>query len=232
MKIIKQKSTQIIMLPHEQLPFEMLANRKYFELLIQRYSFGQVDQIRDPNGTMSSLLFSNGLYHVESSPDVAIQRLSVESRKVVIAIEGATSYAEKMWGEIREALHVVTPTNDNNDLTPVLVTNESEIMAHLDFPAGAFFSSPFDDFFQKEVIEKTSSSLATSHIGSSGVSFSIDYVPETDMPNDRRINLVRKEFNIKTAIGYPVNDQIYSSSGPISTDVHIDLLQHLEKILK
>jgi hypothetical protein len=231
MKIIKQKSTQIILLPHEQLPFAVLTNKKYAELFIQRYSFGRLDPIQDPTGTLSGLMFSNGLYQVKDSSDVAT-RLVIEDRKVVIAMEGATSCAEKMWGEIREALQALTPTNDSDYLTPVFVTNESEIMAHLDFPASALFSSPLDAFFQKEIIKKTSTSLATSHIGSSGVSFSIDYVPETDMLNDRRISLVRKEFNIKTAIGYPVNDQIYSSSGPISTDVHVELLQHLEKILK
>jgi hypothetical protein len=231
MKIIKQKSTKIILLAHEQLPFAVVTNKKYAELFIQRYSFGRLDPIQDPTGNPSGLMFSNGLYQVKDSPVVAV-RLVIEDRKVVISMEGATDYAEKMWEELREALQAMTLTKDSDFLSPVFVTNESDIMAHLDFPADSLFSSPIASLFQKEIIKKTSSSFITSHIGSSGVSFSIDYLPETDMLNDRRISLVRKEFNIKSAIGYPMNDQVYSSSGPISTEDHIELLKYLEKKLK
>lgn len=231
MQIIKQKSSQIILLRHEELPFALLTNGKYAQMFMQRYNFSRIDPIQDPSGAVSGLLFSNGLYE-EDGTEFAITRLIVENRKVTISIEGASSYVEKMWEQIREALLVLIQTDDKDYLKPILISNESELLVILDFPASNLFSSPVTKFFQEKVVESTSSNFATSHIGSSGINFSIDYTPKTDQLNDRRINLVRKEFSIKTAVGYPVSDQVYSSAGPIDIDTHIQLLQRLEDDLK
>lgn len=232
MEIIKQKSSQIILLPHEQIPFALLANKKYTEIIIQRYSFGQVNAMQDPNGALVNFMFSNGLYQAENSPSVAINRLMIEERKVTITIEGNTNIAELIWGELRQALCALATNESPDFLVPILVANESDIMVHLDFVPDALFSSPLNNFVQRELVEKTSSELATSHITSPGASFTVDYMPETKMLNDRRINITRKEFTIKIAIGYPADQQIYSSSAPLSTDVHVTLLQQLDNNLK
>lgn len=231
MEILKHKSTQIILLPHQQLPFVELANRKHVEAFAARYGFNDGVTLQDQNGDTTGLLFNNGLYLIDTK-EISFTRLIIEERKVTITFEGPTVCAERIWLEIRESLKDLVDTEDDNFLTPVLVSNESEIMSHLDFQGNKLYSKSLYAFLQKDLVEVSSSDNAVANLGTMTVSFAIDYIPENKMLNDRRINLVRKDFSLQTAVGYPADEQIYISKGPISSDIHIELLQKLEEKLK
>ncbi len=229
MKILNQKISQIVLLQHDQLPFLKLLNTKNVSTLVSKYRFSGFQPVQDTDGNIVGINFGAGLFLTDQKTELAIARLAIEARRIIIEVEGTSADAVAFFRELRTFLAELAASNDENFLKPILVAEESEITASLNFPADKLISPNFYNFVQANVIAQGSNELAKASLGSITTSFQIDYTPNDDSLSKRRITLNRKDFLLQSAIGHPLSDRVFQSKAPFDTKTHIELLSDIEK---
>jgi hypothetical protein len=155
----------------------------------------------------------------------------VEDRKFSIKIDGSSEDANEFFKSLTAVLAELAQTDKPDYLEPVLIAEESEIIAHLDFAADSLVSPSYLGFINSAVNDEANSETAEADIKLSSFTFRLEFTPRDKSLKERRITLSPKEFVVQPRIGTPLTDQIYYSKAPFRTNTHIALLEELEKRL-
>lgn len=234
MKILRSRSTKIVLVKQNQIPITKAANTKYVNDLVKIHSFAAVNQLQDPaTGNLLGINFNNGLYVTESGREISIENLTIESRKINIQVESSSESADAFYDIVKKYLFNLAEITQEDFLVPVVAVDETELISELQFFPHDLFSKLLYEQISDNLLTKASNEIANARLGTAAISFALDYDPiDFALVSDNRLNITRKEFGIQVAAGYGVEDRVYASKAPLSTEKHIQFLEDLERILK
>jgi hypothetical protein len=234
MNILKQKASQIILVQHNQIPFLQLLNAKNVQDFITKFKFTGGNPVQDANGTIQGLAFNIGLLDTGSGQEVPIVQIVIEVRRMILEIEGSSSDLAILFGQIRDFLREIAKSDEEDFLEPIVVSNDSEIIVHLEFAFDRLINPKLHDFVRDDILSEAAQQfeqLAETSLDAVNLNFQIHYRAKDNSLNERRISLSRKEFFIQSAIGYPLSDCNYYSKAPMDSETHIQTLQKLEELM-
>jgi len=232
MEIQQQRSTLIVLVQFNQIPLSKFINPENLRSFNARYKFASIEPVQDPaTGNFPAINLITGLYNTKEAYEIAISRLGVEERKIVIHMDGPSEHAHNFFNELRTFLAGLAGVDDKDYLSPIILTEESEIISQLNFPIQKLIAPKLQDFAFNSIVEMANLEVADASIGSISVEFKIDYLPKDNLLNERRITLARKDLVLQLAVGHRIEEQIYASKAPFDTNTHIQILAELEKTI-
>lgn len=227
MKVQKYTITQIRLVRFGEIPINKLANQKYLKILAEKYGFGKA-QIKEDNVGEPVVRFQNGLFPYRDD-DYVINKLTIESRKIINAIDGPSEISDQWFQDFRTFLVDMSGDIREKFLEPILVSEESEVVVKLELFFNELFSNPFNEFIKSDVIEKFQSEIADVSISPEGFVFNVDYREKDENLGKSRISLTNKEFIIAPQPGSLLPEKMYYSKAPVGTQDHIELLTIFEQ---
>lgn len=228
MEVKSTRISQVVLVRFDEIPLQKLAQPDHLASLTELYGFGQVNVGASSEGKML-LMAENGLFKSDGE-EYAVSRLIIEERKIqLVGIEGTSLEANKMMGELREHFAMVAGRESRKFLEPIVVAEDSEVIARLDFPYQALLSEGFLAFVDSDLSEATLNAYAETELKFAQLLYYVDYQVTDPALSDFRIGLSRKEFRLEPRRGYPLSEQVYYSKAPVSTDIHLKLLSKLER---
>ncbi|MBN2117906.1 MAG: hypothetical protein JW730_15120 [Anaerolineales bacterium] len=232
MKLLRSESTKIVLVRQNQIPIVKIANPKYVNDLVKLYSFAAVNQLQDPGTGNFGINFNNGIYVVDGK-EIAIEGLTIETRKIIIQMEGSSEDAEAFYNIVKKYLSDLVEIHQEDLLVPVIVVDETVLISELKFSPHKLFSNILYNQVSENLLARASNEISTTRLGNLALTFHLDYEP-IDFPllADNRLSLSRKEFSIQVAPGYGVNDRVFITKAPLNTNNHIEFLKDLETVLE
>lgn len=228
MDTLNTKITYVVLVHFNELPMQKLAANQNVEKFSKAFGFRQAEVRQDNTRNLVGFLFRSGLFNSSDGGQVAIKRLELEDRKLIIEMEGNSDQAAEFYSYLVSNFADLAERTHENFLEPILVAFESEIIAHLFFPVTNLLSQDYLQFIQTEAVEKIGSEYGNVRIIPATIAFDVDVLVKDTYLSDHRIALTRKEFSVQPAVGHPIEEQIYISKAPVDTQTHVKLLEHLE----
>ncbi len=229
MKLKKIFAHRVILVDHDQIPMSALITQTNIVRLKESLNFGNVE-VGQNTAAEFLIRLTGGL--LQSGTEISkIIELVINERKITMNVEGTTQDLERILDKLYSLLAEVAGDNSQKFLQPLIVTDESEIVAQLDFDFENLLAKSFNEFISNEFIEKAKIDLAEVIVWPRELRFELDYMPKTSMLKERNIQISKKEFIISPRPGFPLSERIFFSKAPVRTDMHISLLETLEKRL-
>ncbi len=226
MNIIKMNSSLISLFEFDKIPNLRLINPLVSSQFQNRFKFNAVE-IKPNQQNQPIIEYSLGFYG-ENTDQSVIKRIGIEERKILIELEGRTSQAKGLLEEVCNFLKEIS--SYEGELDPIVQSNESIIITRMDFHASKLVDSKFMEFISRRVTEESNSDKGKAVANVFNVLFRIDYDVFDEKLKDYRITLSRKEFSLGPRDGSPLDEQIFISKAPVSTESHIKLLEEIESI--
>lgn len=226
--IIKRTSIhQIQIFKNDEVPFWRLCQPSPIEALRSIFNFNEMEVGLSSPPARPALTAQMGSF-VEGSLRAPIMRLVVEDRRVLLDIEGNSDDAEKVLSRLRTFLIELSENQDPEFLTPIISTQESEVIARLEIDPDDLIAPFLRKFMQSQATTDVQYSFAKGTIALAQVVFDVNYREEGTVLDDRRVTLSRKQFLIGPREGFRPEERMYYSKAPISTQAHLRLLKGLE----
>jgi hypothetical protein len=231
MDIISQKITYIALVRLNEIPLPKLFMRHYQDLLVNTMKFASIEALQNPSGEkLVAIRFLNGLYDRENGGAIIINSVQVEERKMIITMEGLSQDAEECYYKLAEIYSEISGIKRENYLKPILISQESEIVAKLNFPFSKLISNTLLEYAENEATSHATLEIADAIIKPMSIKFKIDYIENSPKLKDHNITLSSKDFIIGSAVGYPTDEQVFYCKGPFNSNTHVKILADIEKI--
>jgi hypothetical protein len=227
MDIIFSSIHHILLFKFDEIPLARLIQRATLAQLTALFEFSEVN-VSENNQVVNAI---NGVCKDEFG-DHPLNRLVIEERRILIDLVGSTRDADRMTIQVKAFLANLAGRADENFLTTIVKSEESEIIAKLNFTSEKLFAPELLRFLQEKAEQAFSYDFAQAVITPAPIPFLVQFRTDSSMLDDYRISLSRKELIIGPRPGYPLAEKVYYSKAPTSTDIHIELLLDLEKRLK
>ncbi len=172
------------------------------------------------------LMLQHGIFK-DQNQDCAITRLVIEERRLLLDLEGSSKDGEKIFHFIKQFLVDLAGKDDPMYLMPVVMTQESEIVARMNIDIYSFFSKKFVE--SMNILGDTIGELnAETKINPASITYISQFIPKNSLLDDYRISLTRKEIIFGLRPGSPISEKMFYSRMPLDTDTHIHFLTQLE----
>jgi hypothetical protein len=227
MDIIFSAIHHVLLYKFDEIPLARLIQRATLAQLTALFEFSEV-HVSENNQVVNAI---NGVYRDEFG-DHPINRLVIEERRILIDLVGSTRDADQVMIKLKAFLANLAGRADDNFLITIVKSEESEIIAKLNFSAERLFAPELLGFLQEKAAPAFSYDFAKAVITPAPIPFLVQFKTDGSMLDDYRISLSRKELIIGPRPGYPLFEQVYYSKAPTSTDIHTELLLDLESRFK
>lgn len=227
MHIINIQSTLVSLTKFDVIPIvKLITNTVLHKEISNRYGFRQ-SGIEETGGRLN-VVFNFGVF--ERGEEFPIIRLVIEERKIVCVMDAEKEIIDAFYEDVVDFLMQISSVDEPEVFKPIIVSNESEIIAQLDMNISSLFSDQLLNCLENDVVPKLGFGPATARIKPISVKFDVDYVSDDISLQDYRINLVRKELILQLRPGYLQKDRIFVSKMPVDSNTHIQLLTEIEKV--
>ncbi len=233
MNVLNQRINQIILVHHNEIPLVKIASGPNLLKIANTLQFNKKEVLQDGNtGNVLSIQLNLGLFSSEDDREIAIKKLVLEERRILIEVEGSSSDADQFFNKLKHLIDEIGENFSEDFLTPIIKSEESEIVLNLGFPISKLINPTYLEFVRSKIPQKAKMEYADTRVTPFTLTFQVDYDVKDTSISEHRIGLSRKEFSVQPAIGYPIDEQIYYSRAPFSTEVHLDILRELENFLQ
>jgi hypothetical protein len=212
-------------------PFLRLLGASNLERIREAFRFGSPAELQHPEGGNPLVRFTHGALQLADGSEVAIPRLQLEPRKLIIEVAGTSEEGREIYHALASLLVQLLGISDEVLEEPLLETDESIIVANLSFAPDALYPPGLKDAVDAFVHERGGFEFAEAFVLPAMLGFDIDYVPRGTAMAEKHIALTRKELSIRPKIGYELSQHVYESKAPLDTDTHLEFLELLENSL-
>jgi hypothetical protein len=229
MQIIRHVIHQAYLYPSDYIPFYKLVAPANLQQLKALFNFGQglvgQDQAETPSVNLALGIFRSG------ETDIPVLRLGIEDRKFLIDVEGTSQDAYAVFDALVAQVARLAGVPADKFSNPIILAEDSEIIARLDFSADRLLSPELAQFASRDLSGRTTSHIASSSVKLGQVAFVVQYHPPDLALDDKRVSLARKEFTLGPRPGYPLEDRTFYSKAPVDSNTHVALLTSLNDML-
>lgn len=229
MNIQRTVAQQIALYRFDEIPFGRLASNVAADRFLKLFEFKTAEAVPDAAGKLN-FQFQAGSFR-DGADVFPISRLNIEERRIVLIIEGHSEDATRALAKIRAFFAEIAERVDPEYLQPILIAEESEIVARLDFTVERLMAPELLHVARLAQGVFNYRGIATAKTNPSQAVFTVDYQMQDTALIEQQISIIRKEFSIALRVGTLIADQIYYSKAPINTTEHIHLLEELERSL-
>jgi len=229
MNVHTLKTTRVVLVRFDEIPLNKLIHRPNLEQLAKFFRFNAADTMQNEAGR-AVILCRHGI-HKGDSGECTVNRLILEERKIIFEIDGSSDDADTFYAGLVSFLAGLAERTEKGYLQPIVVSDESEIVAHLEFSIESLFSPTYLQFVRSVVASEASSDVAEVIVKPASLAFNVEYLVKDNSLTDYRISLSRKDFTVEARKGFPLTDQMYYSKAPFDTNTHIKLLKELERAI-
>jgi|GEM_PF-2994021 len=230
MDIKRIVSHAIVLLRHDEIPLQRLSQRTNIVRLGSVFEFNQFELIGDDSGNRA-VSGQAGSFRDETG-DYPIARLVVEERRILLAMEASSDVVDRVVEKALEFLSSLTNPSHDDHLKPLLVSYESEIIAHMDFTVDKLVPTPMYRIILSDGLLAAASPVARTTVALEQVQFQLNFDPIDPIIDKNGITLSQKAFTIGPRPNVPIEEQIYFSKAPFETEKHIMILSRVEAALK
>lgn len=195
----------------------------------RRFSFKQALPLESPASAdpQGAIAFMSG--EVEDQDRAyEIERLIIESRRVIISAASSSSIATKFFEALRPVVIELDRREKKSAYEPLVMTEETTTVVHLDFPITSLFASEKFKGLMSGFTSLSSECGAKATIIPSSLHFRVSYrnLPEPLTKNN--IALLDKDIAIELRVNTDVEENAYFITSPLSTDSHLKLISLIE----
>jgi hypothetical protein len=226
MNIQRTSSHQVYITKFDEIPLPNILPPAGMQSIQVLFGFGPPSMTPDAQGSPVAG-FQFGIMRA-GTREIPITKLVIENRRILLDIEDESIYADKVFTTLIEALKKISGRVDNDYLTTLIKAEESEVVAHLDFPAEKLLTPQLAGFVDKTLQPMTMSNIASSAIQLASINFMVSYKFLNSSLDSYKVTLIPKEFNISPRPGVPLSEQVYYSKAPVDTETHKVILRALE----
>lgn len=219
MRVIDIMTSDIRLFDTNRFPTEQLRFDDVVDRIKTHFGFEAVYFQSDRHQSDQPVFFSlaEGRWNGHRIPEV-----SVQSRKVVSRVSGATDDCAEVVGELQS---VFSELSAYDDLVPITTTQESVITAELDID----FESMFDKRLMGAIDGLASDLTNSMSVSPAQVTFRVQY--ETpDKLQRHQIQLSPKPITILRKSDDPEDRAFYETRMPTDSSTHIGVLEKIEKL--
>lgn len=234
MKDIRElRATQIYLYPVGALPIEALAGPRGRQAV--RDSFGFQDPVLTPwpseLGPLPEIRFMNGEFG-DGKTRVVVPSLVFQQRRVVLTVLGTSTQADRFYGNLVNMLTVLAADRAEALSDVIYKAEETSCVVTLDIDLRKVLRPAVWNFLRRDVRQAASVPDIPVTIQPSGVTSNVTYQVRDQKIIDHGITLNPKEFSIQPRPGTPLAERTFMTKSPFRSDVHMELLEKLESLLK
>lgn len=230
MKTKSMTITQILIFDYDQIPLRKLISRRNLTELGSLFEFSNAQVAEDISEGKKAVILDGGTLENETEP-VAIPRVVVEERRILLSVDGSSKQADQVYEHLGKFLAALAGLEATEFQEFRHKSEESEVVAELDFAFERLVSNPVWEFMRTEIPAAASTEIFSTSTVPAHFSFFVEYQPTDEWLSSHRISLARKEFSLEPRIGHPLEEQIYFSKAPLDTEAHLSLLGRIEDLL-
>lgn len=227
METIDKKISAVFLVNFNEIPFGELSSQQFMKDLRSKFNFSMCGPIQDPNDKVVALQYLSGLFTSNKGSNHAIEKLIIEQRKIIISMDGSTIDIQDLYDGIRSFFMTIIGECDQKFLNPIITAFETEIITKMNLAPMSLFSKKVLEF-SDAIVVKSNPNNSLPKLTSIGFVGSIDYIPLDISLSQKRISLSRKEFQFSLAPGSTWDESTYYSKAPLTTEMHLEILNSLE----
>lgn len=227
MKLRSVRVVQVLVFRSDQIPLQRLIARSNLEELGSRFSFSNTQLAQQIDAGTRAVVLEGGSFESDLKR-IAIPRLVIDDRRILVAVEGSSNDAKLLYFPIVEFLAKLDGVGVEQFDEPVIRSEESEVVAELDFSFDMLVAPGFWKFMTTEVAKTATTRFAGATLMPAHLSFYVEYQSLDDTLEKYQIILTRKEFTLEPRSGVPIQDQVYYSKAPFDTETHVKVLSEIE----
>ena len=229
--IIALHVTQVRVFEPDEIPFGLLMTRVNSKKINQELSFRQAvvipaTQSGDPFGCIS---FSGGTIADDEGAIYVIEQVSVESRRVIITVAADSSIADKTFEKLRTLFFAIDNRPTKPSLEPIVLTNETTTVAKFSFPFSKLFATGDLGKFYIGMNKMVEQPNAKPLVFPSSIRFRVSYTETPQSFRDQKVEILDKDIVIEHRIGTALEDNVFFISSPNRSEMHLKLIESLEK---
>ena len=220
-------TTQVRLFEQDSIPIRALRSQSSIDALQERYAFSRVGET--PTQEVAA---ESGAFARESKAPLVIERISVNTRRIISSAAGETSDLDEFNEAFLSFILSVSATDDEAlRPTPIFVAHETTCVVTLDFPYRRLLSAALSSCLTEVAVPAFSSDNATARLKSMDLSFDFEYELKNQHIREHGINLSEKTFRIEPRKSAPLSEQRFFVASPLDTESHLRLLRQIEEQL-
>lgn len=228
---LKLSVTQIRVFAADVIGIQHFRNPSTTEKIRERYGFSTSSS---PFGGLpiglemgTSLQFNSGQFVYQDRKGL-VESLAIEERRILFTIEGYSEIAHGFFKDLRQMLEELDIRQDKPSYEPLVVAEETVCIAQFSFPFLALLSEGLIEL-QKEMKKVVQLSDTKVDLFPISVKFAVRYLSIPPELARKKVSLSDKEISIEVRAKTDPGEQIYFTKSPFSSDIHLRLLEDMEK---
>ena len=220
---------QIRIFPVDIIPLGLINTKSCVEKIRDTLSISEVGVLPSIDGK-DVIVFRKGELK-EDSELVVINKLEVDSRRIIIEVAGTSKAATRVYELFVSSLTAFTNIELGNLQSPLLLAETSRCIVTLDFTFEELFNRSFTEFLEKKVEKEATTDLTKSSVRPLAAIAEISYQVKSESLINSRVGMNPKQLTIAPRPGAPLADRKYVISSPFNSDTHIKLIEELNKAI-
>jgi hypothetical protein len=224
---------QIRLFRIDEIPLSDLRLESSVQRVQQAFSFKQSLPLQpplsaDPQGAIAFM--SGELKLGEKAYEV--EKLIIESRRIIISVASTSATALSAFDTLKAIILKVDQREAKPAYDPVVMTEETTTVAHLDFPITSLFAGEAYNNLIAGFVSRIANYGAKTRIVPSSLHFRVTYEDLPASLKQSNISLSDKDIAIELRVNTGVEESAYFLTSPNSSDVHLGLIALLEDVFR
>lgn len=223
--------TQTRLYKVDDIPFYELLLDKNLNKISESYKFKSFKPSAEGTQQTLSLTFNLGEFNLKGK-SFLIEKLILESRRIIFILFGESEIGHALFGEIKKLLAEFNVEKKFVIKEPLIFTEETGCSVTLDVDFKNIFSKKLISFLNSTVKESTKSDYAKNLIYLNKFSAEITYQMNPELGNKYGVSIRNKKFTIEPRFDTPLEEKRYFTLSPTNSKTHLKLIEEFEKIFK
>lgn len=223
-QILEVFTTERRLFAPETLAWTHIVMESTRERLRQRYNFGQINFIPNPDPNAAQVLAVMGEFKTEADSWPILQLL-ITPNAVEFQLTGSSMHADIFFEDLAKFIGQSTAQSRLlEEKSEYARTYQTIAVAKLNFRADALISASFNEFLTKSVQRRLERPDAQVEIELQHLSWKISYKTE-----QTSFWLLPRELRIEPRQGSRPEDNLFFTQSPSDFDTHLKILDSLER---
>lgn len=228
MKVFEMTAIQVRIYAEDTIPYHLLLRPNSIQMIAERFGFQHQDvpfPILAP-GAPKVLNFLTGELKVDDRQFI-IEQLNFENRKISLRVKGSTDGVNLVFEAILTTLKDICPGYDFEESKVILRTDQTECVVQLEIDFLSFFSQKFRKYYKSTLPLHLPNKPEM--IIPKKLSLEISFFQPKEF-RGYNVSLSPKLFTIEPRTNTRLEDKVFLTQSPCSSETHLKILKEIEEL--